>query len=71
MIFSRNEDSDKFTKEKMVKAFYDQNRMPCCGGLSFKEGPHGGLAVNIQCENCGEWFNICPPMKFIEKIGPK
>lgn len=36
---------------------------PDCGNDKFLEGPHGGLAVNIQCDNmeCRSRFNVCWP----------
>jgi len=39
----------------------NQGRCPACGGRDFYEGPHGGLAVNVKCVNCGSCFNLCPP----------
>ena len=28
-----------------------------CGSDKFYEGPHGGMAINIKCVNCGSEFN--------------
>lgn len=35
---------------------------PDCKRTSFREGPHGGLCVNIMCANleCGSRFNVGP-----------
>ncbi len=38
----------------------DAGTCPDCRGEHFLEGPHGGLAVNIECSNCGARFNIVP-----------
>lgn len=37
---------------------------PYCGHTGFREGPHGGLAVNIFCKGCGAGFNVCPGVPF-------
>lgn len=44
------------TKEESEKLA--QGICPDCNGKDFLEGPHGGLAVNIQCDNCKSKFNI-------------
>ncbi|RNJ49398.1 hypothetical protein [Methylocystis hirsuta] len=30
---------------------------PNCGHDHFFEGPSGGVAMNIMCANCEQWFN--------------
>jgi hypothetical protein len=62
---------DKYDEKRMVEELYKKGKMPCCGGTQFVEGPSGGLSINIKCVDCGEWFNICPSMKLIEKISDK
>ncbi len=50
--------------EKVIKSEEEKLRRgvcPDCGGDKFLEGPHGGLAVNVQCDNCGSRFNLCWP----------
>jgi len=41
-------------------ASLDKGECPDCHGTTFLEGPHGGLAVNIQCAQCKSKFNIVP-----------
>ena len=31
---------------------------PDCDGDKFLKGPEAGLAVNVQCKNCGSRFNL-------------
>lgn len=38
-----------------------------CACKDFLEGPCGGLAQNIKCENCGSKYNIMP-MGWAERI---
>ncbi len=54
--------------KRAEKIFYDTHKMPCCGSTGFYEGPHGGANQNITCANCGERWNICLPIRLIEKI---
>lgn len=39
---------------------------PDCGG-HLPEGPHGGLAINATCKDCGAVFWIAPPFTFISR----
>ena len=48
--------------------FYDEHKMPCCGSTGFYEGPCGGANQNIICGKCGEKWNVCPPIRLIDKI---
>ncbi len=62
--------------EELRRIFYESDieyTCPDCKGHDFKEGPHGGLSVNIKCANpkCGSGFNVCPINKFIERIDGK
>ena len=50
------------------KVFYDEHKMPCCGSTGFYEGPCGGASQNITCADCGEKWNVCTPLRMIEKI---
>lgn len=47
----------RLTKEELTKIFYEQQVCPDCGVWDFREGPSGGMSVNIYCANCGSWFN--------------
>lgn len=42
--------------------FLKKNICPDCKWMGFLEGPHGGLCVNVMCNNprCGSRFNIGP-----------
>ncbi len=35
-----------------------KNTCPACDG-GLLEGPHGGLCVNVMCENCKRKWNLC------------
>jgi transcription elongation factor Elf1 len=37
----------------------EEQRCPICGHRHFNLGPAGGLNVNIECERCGQRFNVC------------
>lgn len=54
----------------LAHTLFVEKKCPDCGKFDFLEGPHGGLAVNIKCANCGSEFNVCPPW-FAERIGEK
>lgn len=45
------------SKEELTKIFNEQQVCPDCGVWDFREGPSGGMSVNIYCANCGSWFN--------------
>jgi len=68
------EGKEKKIDEELRKIFYESDKAeytcPDCKGHDFKEGPHGGLSVNIKCANpkCGSGFNVCPITRFIERI---
>jgi hypothetical protein len=57
-------------EQKLKDAFYPKPKCPDCGGEKFLKGPRGCLSINIKCANpaCGSKFNICPPMRSIERI---
>jgi hypothetical protein len=38
-----------------------KHRCPFCRKNNFREGPSGGISVNIYCANCGAGFNISGP----------
>jgi ribosomal protein S27E len=38
------------------RAFFEHG-CPDCGNDKFLEGPHGGMAVNFKCAQCGSKFN--------------
>lgn len=48
------------TVTKREQELLNKGICPDCNGQRFLEGPHGGLAVNIQCANtnCEARFNI-------------
>ena len=52
---------------ELKEAFEKDECCPDCGSEKFKEGPHGGGAVNVQCAGCGHYFNWALPL-FIERI---
>ncbi len=59
---------EQITQDPEITFFTDK-KMPCCGKeIKFHEGPHGGLSTNIKCAHCGQKWNICPEIHFIEKI---
>jgi hypothetical protein len=70
-LINKRKQNSRYDEERMKKEFYKKGKLPCCGNTKFIEGPSGGLSLNIKCAACGEWFNICPEMEFIEKIGNK
>lgn len=37
------------------------NRCGRCNGLTFLEGPHGGLSINVRCVSCGATYFTTPP----------
>lgn len=45
------------SNQELTDIFHNQKACPDCGVWDFREGPHGGMAVNIYCANCGSWFN--------------
>ena len=45
--------------------FYKQNKCPYCGEWKFLEGPTGGMAMNVMCDNCGLRLNIIPGGSFM------
>ncbi len=51
----------------------DELICPGCQGKEFLEGPHGCLAVNIECKRCGYRLNVAalPNGKFwiVDKLG--
>ncbi len=50
-----------------ITSFFGKLVCPDCDAMTFLEGPHGGLSVNVKCENCGSEFNVCMPF-FVERI---
>ena len=38
----------------------DTLKCPDCGHTRWLGGPFGGLAQNIMCAHCGEWYNYMP-----------
>jgi hypothetical protein len=38
--------------------FPDNESCPDCGGFTFRPGPRGGIAQNVECAGCGSRFNI-------------
>jgi len=43
---------------------------PDCGSNDWREGPCGGLSINVMCRQCGGKFNDMGPFG-IEKIDPR
>lgn len=43
-----------------LATFYGLGRCPFCEGVSFLNGPRGGLMQNIQCCSCAARINIVP-----------
>lgn len=46
---------------------FEKGICPDCGGVSFYQGPEGGMSQNIKCITCGNKFNVCAPF-FAERI---
>ncbi len=49
---------------------YTQGRRlicPACLGTKFRDGPSGGMSINIECE-CGCRYNWCAEMNVLEPI---
>lgn len=57
-----------YDSEKLFKLI--QKKCPDCGETPgrFLEGPHGGMSVNIKCENCGSEFNVHVGMGLVDRI---
>lgn len=53
--------------KQLMETFLKYNACPDCGSESFKEGPHGGLSINVKCNGCGHYFNFGLPL-FINRI---
>lgn len=54
MRSSKEGDKLTFHEQEIIR---DTARCPDCGG-EFKEGPHGGLAINCICLTCHSEFNL-------------
>lgn len=52
------------------RAILKRGQCPDCFARNWKEGPHGGEAVNWKCATptCGSEFNIGPGVFFAERI---
>lgn len=59
---------EKYRENKLVRDFYGKKIMPCCGSKEYREGPCGGMSMNIICPECGKKYNICEPIGTIEEI---
>ncbi len=60
-------DKLEMDNKKVMKLFLKYNCCIDCGSKSFMEGPSGGAAINVKCNNCGHWFNVALPL-FIQRI---
>lgn len=40
-----------------VKSVDGKMACPDCGGVSFHDGPEGGMCINTQCAECGQKWN--------------
>lgn len=47
--------------KELTVIFQEQQVCPDCGVWDFREGPSGGMSINIYCANCGSWFNESGP----------
>lgn len=45
-----------------------QGNCPCGAETCLLEGPHGGLSINVKCEECGAKYNIPPRPWLPEKL---
>lgn len=54
----------------LFKFIRDNDQCPDCRvkPLRLLEGPSGGLSTNVQCGDCGNWFNITPGIECLERI---
>ena len=59
---------EEYKNDPLIRDFYGKNKMPCCGSISYYEGPTGGASMNITCTECKKRFNICQPIGLIEEI---
>lgn len=46
----------------------NDNLCPFCNVSAWREGPHGGLSVNVYCTNCGGGLNLLVGMNLVEII---
>ena len=59
----------KIINSENENLFFNQKIMPCCQNpVKFFKGPQGGLSVNIKCAHCGQYWNFCFEIRYIEKI---
>jgi len=65
--FSKPCDKLEMNKEKLLQLFLKNSCCPDCGSKTFHEGPAGGASVNVQCSECGHWFNMALPL-FVDRI---
>ena len=59
------------TPEGKLWAIIERGECPACGSKAgFREGPRGGLAVNIFCEavGCGAAYNVVPRIGIAERL---
>lgn len=43
-----------------ITAAIDADRCPDCDGYGYRNGPRGGIGMNIFCKACGSGFNVAP-----------
>lgn len=53
---SKNRERLTPIEEKILR----RGRCPDCGRDKFREGPSGGMSLNIECAGCGSRFNVDP-----------
>ena len=41
-----------------LHSIYDKQQCPHCRSQSFRDGPRGGMMMNIDCAGCGMKFNV-------------
>jgi hypothetical protein len=46
--------------DPQILAKLAEGRCPYCDSLML-EGPHGGLSINVECDDCGAKFNLQGP----------
>jgi len=53
--------------QDLLQWFMARRCCPDCGSPEFLKGPRGGLARNVMCADCGQRFNLAPPL-LVERL---
>jgi hypothetical protein len=54
--------------EKLSEMVYKNKCCPDCGSDDFQEGPSGGMSINMRCDSCHHWFNVCDVVRQFDRI---